>query len=170
MITKGTFSIGSAILITVGLSLGQAGARKHHTEASDARQTLRDIEGLAVDVEDQADQLVQFSQENNLSPQSHLMLLNEMKDEVNRMGRELSVLEAERDALPTWEQQAVDDTLPLLKDAAENTSSAIQYFNDDRTHLWTPAYRDYANRVYEDSGQIAKSLKSDLKEGKLRDE
>jgi hypothetical protein len=93
-----------------------------------------------------------------------------MKDEVNRMGRELTVLEAERDALPTWEQQAVDDTLPLLKDAAENTSSAIQYFNEGRTHLWTPAYRDYANRVYEDSRQITKSLKSDLKYGKVSDE
>jgi hypothetical protein len=62
MITKRTFSITSAILITAGLSLGQAGMRRHHTETSDARQTLRDIEGLAADVEDQADQLVQFSQ------------------------------------------------------------------------------------------------------------
>lgn len=170
MTTKRTLSIASATLITVGLSLGQAGARMHHTSTDEARKTLREIEVLAVDVEDQADQLGHISQDQNLSAYSHLTRLNAMKDEVNQMGRELAVLEAERDALPSWEQKAIDDTLPMLKDAAENTGSAIEYFNESRTHLWTPDFRGYANRVYEDSRQIAKSLKSDLRYDKVRDQ
>ena len=170
MTIKRTFSIASATLITLGLSLGQAGARMHRTGNDDARKTLREIEVLASHVEDQADQLVHVSQNQNLSPYSHLARLDAMKDGVNQMGRDLAILEAERDTLPLWEQEAVDDTLPLLRDAAKNTESAIEYFNENRTRLWTPDYRSYASRVYDDSSGIAKSLKGYLKYDNVREE
>jgi len=170
MITKRTFSIASAVLVTLGLSLGQASARMHRAATDDARKTLREMDVLASLVEDEADQLVHVSQDPNLSSYSHLTRLDAMKDELNEMGRNLAVLEAERDTLPSWEQQAVDDTLPLLKDAAKNTDNAIDYFNANRSHLWTPEYRGFASKVYDDSSQIAKSLKGYLTHDNGREE
>jgi len=170
MVTKRMFSMASATVITLGLSLGQAGARMHHTGNDDAEKTLQEIKALASSVEDQADQLLQISQNQNLSPYSHLTRLDAMKNGVNRMGRDLAVLEAERETLPPWEQEAVDDTLPLLRDAANNIDSAFEYFKENRTHLWTPDYRSYASRIYEDSGEIAKSLKGYLKDNNGREE
>jgi hypothetical protein len=170
MTLKRTLSVASATVITLGLSLGQAGARMHRTGNDDATKTLQEIETLAADAEDQADQLVHVSENPNLSPYAHMERLNAMKGDVNRMGRDLAALEAERDTLPKWEQEAVDQTEPLLKEAAKNTENAIEYLNENRTQLWTPDYRSYASNIYDESNQIAKSLKGYLKSEKLREE
>src|SRR5262245_40190231 len=129
MVTKRTLSVLSAAFVTAGLSMGLAHARIHHHEADEARNTLRDIKVLASEVQDQADQLIHVSENPNMSPQSHLVRLDAMKDDVNQMGRDLSVLEAERDTLKPWEQNAIDDTLPQLREAATNLEAAIDYFN-----------------------------------------
>ncbi|MGD1154295.1 MAG: hypothetical protein ABSA41_00525 [Terriglobia bacterium] len=104
------------------------------------------------------------------SPDSHLAKLTALKGEVNRMGQEITSLMAERESLPPWEQPAVDKALPLLQATAANTESAIEYFNENRDRLWTEAYRDYADRVWRDSEQIAKTLKNYLKYDTLRDQ
>jgi hypothetical protein len=75
---------------------------------------------------------------------------------------------AERESLAPWEQQAVETVLPLLQAATANTASAIEYFRETRGRLWTAAYRDCADRVWQDSEQIAKILKDYLKYDKLR--
>src|SRR5262245_26400419 len=122
MPSKKAFTILSAALIAAGISVGSAEARMHHN-TEDARQILREIELNAGDVEDQADQLIHVSENLNLSPNSHLERLDAMKKDVNRMGSEMSVLEAERDTLPLWEQTAIDEMQPVLKDAAQNTEA-----------------------------------------------
>ena len=117
---------------------------------------------------DEADQLRMIANSKS-SPDSHLAKLTALKGEVNRMGQEITSLMAERESLPPWEQPAVDKALPLLQATAANTESAIEYFNENRDRLWTEAYRDYADRVWRDSEQIAKILKNYLKYDKVRD-
>lgn len=118
---------------------------------------------------DEADQLRMIANSKS-SPDSHLAKLTALKGEVNRMGQEITSLMAERESLPPWEQPAVDKALPLLQATAANTESAIEYFNENRDRLWTEAYRDYADRVWRDSEQIAKTLKNYLKYDTLRDQ
>jgi hypothetical protein len=120
-------------------------------------------------VADEADQLRMIANSKS-SPDSHLAKLTALKGEVNRMGQEITSLMAERESLPPWEQPAVDKALPLLQATAANTESAIEYFNENRDRLWTEAYRDYADRVWRDSEQIAKTLKNYLKYDTLRDQ
>jgi hypothetical protein len=120
-------------------------------------------------VADEADQLRMIANSKS-SPDSHLAKLTALKGEVNRMGQEITSLIAERESLPPWEQPAVDKALPLLQATAANTESAIEYFNENRDRLWTEAYRDYADRVWRDSEQIAKTLKNYLKYDTLRDQ
>jgi hypothetical protein len=85
------------------------------------------------------------------------------------MGKEFRTLDAEREALPSWEQQVVTETLPLLKDTAANTDSAIQYLNDNRPYLWGETYRGYAERIWQDSEQMVKTLRTHLQLAKLHD-
>jgi hypothetical protein len=132
-----------------------------------AKKTLKQIQASAAAVANEPDQLRMIANPKS-NPDSHLAKLTALKGEVNRMGQEISSLEAERESLAPWEQLAVDEALPLLQATAANTESAIEFFNENRDRLWTEAYRDYAVRVSQDSEQIAKTLKNYLKYDKLR--
>ena len=170
--TTQNLSITSALLIAFALSTAQADSLKagRMTVAGEAKETLQEIDASAFTVAEEAGQLRQFSANPQYGPEAHLDKLIAMKEEINRIGREIGSLEAERDALAPWEQQAIDKTLPLLKETAANTQNAIEYFNENRAHLWTVNYREYASVIWRDSEQIAKTLKDYLKYAKARDQ
>lgn len=172
--TRKSISITSVMLITLSLSLAQAAVKMPGTItiadlAKDtlAKKTLKQVQLSAAVMANDADQL-RIIANSKSGPDSHLAKLTALKGEVNRMGQEISSLEVERESLAPWEQQAVDQVLPLLQATAANTESAIKCLNENRNRLWTEAYRDYAHRVSQDSAQIAKTLKDYLKYDKLR--
>jgi len=174
--TNKSISITSAMLITLSLPLAQAGVEMPGTvtvadlaRETLAKRTLERAQASAAAVADEADQLRRIANPV-FSPDSHRDKLTALKGKVNRMGQEISSLRAERESLAPWEQQAIDEILPLLQATAENTESAIEYFNEHRDRLWMETYRDYADRIRQGSEQIAKILRNYLKYDKLRDQ
>jgi len=174
--TKKSISITSVMLITLSLPLAHAGVGMPGTitvadlaRETLAKKTLKRAQASSAAVADQADQLKRAAN-LMLSPDWHLDKLTALKDEVNRMSQEISTLRVERESLAPWEQQAVDEVLPLLQATAANTESAIEYFNENRPRLWMESYRDYADRVWQGSDQIAKILKNYLKCERLLDQ
>ena len=167
--TKKSLSIASALLIASSLSMAQFASAKSDN-ATAAKETLKDIEETALAATDEAEHLEQFIENPAYSPESHLYKLMTLREEVNRMGRDVGSLQAERDSLAPWEQQALDKTLPLLKETAANTKNAIEYFNENRSHLWADNYHEYASHIWRDSEQIAKTLKDYLKYAKAHDQ
>jgi hypothetical protein len=133
-----------------------------------AKKTLKRAQVSAATVADEADELRRVSNPM-LSPYWHLDKLTALKDEVNRMGQDVRRLRAERESLAPWEQQAVDEVLPLLQATATDTASAIEYFNANRNLLWMETYRDYADRVWQGSDRIAKILNNYLNSDRLLD-
>lgn len=79
----------------------------------------------------------------------------------------MRALEAGRQALPDWGQKAIERALPLLPATAANTQGAIEYYNENRTHLGTDASRGYADRIYQETKQVATVLANYLKYDKL---
>jgi hypothetical protein len=174
--TNKSISITSAMLITLSLPLAHAGVGMPGTitvadlaKETLAKKTLKRAQASAAVVAGEADELRRVSN-SMCSPDWHVDKLTALKGEVNRMGEEVSSLRAERDSISPWEQQAVDDVLPLLQATAANTESAIEYFNENSDHLWMESYRDYADRVWEGSDQIAKILKNYLKSDRLTEQ
>jgi hypothetical protein len=174
VMTRKSISLTAAMLITLSLPLAQAAVKMPGTltiadlaRETLAKKTIKEVQASAAAVADEADHL-RITANSNSGPDSHLAKLAALKGEVNWMGQEICSLEAERESLAPWEQQAVDQVLPLLQAAAANTESAIEYLSKNRDRLWTEAYRDYAHRVWQDSAQIAQTLKHYLKYDKLR--
>ena len=174
--TMKNISITTAILITLSLPLAQAGVGMPGTitvaelaRETAARKTLTRAQASACVAADEADQLRRIA-DPMFSPDSHRDKLTALKGKVNRMGQEISSLRAERESLAPWEQQAIDEILPLLQATAENTESAIGYFNEHGDRLWLETYRDYADHIWLGSDQIAKILKNYLKYDRLRDQ
>ena len=164
MLTTKIFSTASAVLIALSFSSAHAAGRK----SDEAKVTLQDMEMYAVDAADRASDLVQISLSSQLSRDSHSWRLMAIKDDINKMGREIESLEAEHDSLPKWEQQASDKALPLLKDAAASTQSAIEFMTENPEQVWTLSYRGYADTIFRDSDQIAKTLRDYLKYAKAQ--
>ena len=174
--TMKNISITTAMLITLSLPLAQArvGMPGTITVADLARETaakknLTRAQESAGAMADEADQLRRIANPM-FSPDSHRDKLTALKGKVNQMGQEISSLRAERESLAPWEQQAIDEILPLLQATAENTESAIEYFDAHGDRLWLETYRDYADHIWQGSDQIAKILKNYLKYDRLRDQ
>ncbi len=169
-------SITAAMLITLSLPLAQAAIRMPTAITVDdlaketlTKKALKQVQASATLLANEADQLRMITNAK-CSPDLQLAQLTALKNEVNRMGREIGSITVERESLAPWEQRAVNQVEPLLQATAANTESAIKYFSENRDRLWTEAYRDYADRVWQDSEQIAKILKNFLKYDKLRDQ
>ena len=165
-----------AMSITLSLPVAQAGVGMPGTitvadlaRETAAKKNLTRAQASAGAVADEADQLRRIANPM-FSPDSHRDKLTALKGKVNRMGQEISSLRAERDSISPWEQQAVDEVLPLLQATATNTASAIAYFNENTDRLWMETYRDYVDRVWQGSDQIAKVLKIHLKSDRLLDQ
>jgi hypothetical protein len=174
--TNRSISITLAMLITLSLPLAHAGVGMPGTitvadlaKETLAKKTLDRAQSSALVVAGEADELKRVSN-SMLSPNWHVDKLTALKVEVNGMSREISSLQAQRDSLSPRERHALDEVLPLLQATAANTESAIEYFNENRDHLWMETYRDYAERVWQGSDQIAKILKNYLKPDRLTEQ
>lgn len=121
------------------------------------------MKSAAADAADEASLLERFIQTNSVSPETYCAVLDQLKQDVNAMGRDFIDLDARRASLETWELQALDKVLPLLEQTAAETEGATLYFNDHRNHLWSPEYGAQAGKIESDSSQIAKTLGSFLK-------
>jgi len=159
IMTKRTLSITWALLIATSFS-GQA-AKKIQRPADQAKITLSEIEESAVNTAREADPIGLLA--GGLSQDSHYDHLMAIKDDINRMGREISILDAESESLAPWEQQALNKIEPLLRETAANAQMAIERFEQDQNDLWKEDYRRYVNGVERGSEQIAETLKAYLK-------
>lgn len=145
---------------------GSAFARQHASESRPAEAPLvmlQDMQEQARTASDDATSLLRMIREGRVSDQTQLWKIDSLKADVNRMGKEIAALEAKRDSLAPWERDTADRVLPLLKEAAANTSKVIAYFNQNRTHLWGPEYSDLAANIQDESMKIEQTLHDYLK-------
>ncbi|QOY88800.1 hypothetical protein [Paludibaculum fermentans] len=170
--TKRSFSITlmTAIGSLVAIAQPSFGGTTPASASQNPRVLLEEMRETASSTAEQADRLKMDASNAALSSDSHLSPLWALKDDVNTMNREISSLEAERDTLQPWEQQAIDKVMPMLREAATNTEDAIQFFNNNHNFLWSPQYRAYVANVKRDSDQITKTLKDYLKYEKVQHE
>ncbi len=168
---KGLITLSGVVALLVPLSL-QAATTNHGnvTVAQEARETLSEIQGTAIAAAGQAQQLESLTLNPDADAEGQLSPLLNLKDELNRIGQKVSTLDAERDSLAPWEKTALDKVRPLLAEAARNTESAIQFFNDNKPHLWNHEYRDQVAKIEDDSQEAAKDLRAYLKYDKVREE
>jgi hypothetical protein len=171
--SKRTCSIGiSAAIASLIAFAPQASAKPASsvTVAQEAQDTLKEMKGIAATAAGEASRLEKLSENSVIDSEVHRDALWSLRRDVNTMGQEIAGLEARRESLEPWEREAVDKVLPLLKEAAASTQSAIEYYNENRNRLWSPEYRALTEKISHDSDQIARTLKNYLKYEKVREE
>lgn len=153
----------SAALVVLSVSLGQAASKpKDDSPTAQARTMLEQVESWSASLADTADRLSMKAIRKE-DPQSQAEDLDILKNDVNKIGRYLRILEAEQGSLAGWESSAIDETLPLMREIAVNTEKAIQTFQSDRIHLWTTPYSEETSKVFEDAERVKELLDGHLK-------
>ena len=145
------------------------GASKVKTE-SPSRQAEKIFATIDASSEEVADTAYQLNDDafRQRDPAAHLAGLQALRTDINQIGSELRVLEAERSSLAPWEGQVLDEVLPLFHDAAVNTDQAIQTFNSDRIHLYSTSYMEDTQQITKDANKAAALLHDYLKLAKTR--
>jgi len=153
----------SAALIVFSVSVGQAASKPNNSSpAIQARDMLEQIDSWSASMVRAADWLAVTAWDPRFTA-SRLERLDILKDDVNKIGRELRVLEAEQASLTAWESKAVDEVLPLMQVTSAYTSGAIQTYSSDRDHLWTTSFPDDTAKIFEDAVRVKELLDGHLK-------
>ena len=101
--------------------------------------------------------------------QTHAAQLNQIREHVNRIGDRLQVLSGMRSFAVPWQQDALDDIVPIAVEIANHTSAAITHLNENRQYLWAPHYVDHLRTIATRSGQMDELLDNRLKIVEARD-
>jgi hypothetical protein len=152
----------STALLTWSLAAQAAPRSTPPYSSAQAEATLGQIDEWSANIADTAFHLSDMAQ-HQLDPQSHLEGLDNLKHDINWIGVDVSVLEAERNSLAAWEVQALDQIVPLMHDAAANAEKAIQTFNSDRRRLWATSYVEDTAKIAEDTNKVAALIHNYLK-------
>ncbi len=92
--------------------------------------------------------------------ETHAAMLDRVKEHVNNMARIVQKLESERSSGSELQEQAVDRTLPLLKELAANTTAAINYLNQNKTRPLGDPYTQYLKDNADTAHELSSTVSS----------
>ena len=164
--TRNIVTLSAFALATLALPAAQAAPENG---AASAKETIEDVRAQALTIADQSFRIRMMAEAPNLYG-SQGPLLGDLRENVNQMGKDVLQLDAERDQLAGWEQQALDSVVPLVQESATDATKVIEYYNHNRTHPWGPEDAACAQRVLDASSKIASTLKYSLKSESLREQ
>jgi hypothetical protein len=105
---------------------------------------------------DEMDSLIR----NEVSWQTHVVMLDRVKDHVNNMARIVAKLSDTRASGSDLQEQAVDRILPLLKELATNTTAAINYLNQNKSRPISDPYTQYLKDNVDTAHQLSSTVSS----------
>lgn len=154
---------------TAAAALLAASLSQARTSKDTGSGDLKMIEYSAADAAKEAEDLDFASHDGRLSWEGQAAILARVKDDMNRIGHQVKELEARQNSLATWEREALVQSAPMLRDAADNTDNAIRILNENLAHAWsTPGYTQSLEKVMSDNKQAEKILHDFAKLDKTR--
>ncbi len=141
---RGTTAVSTLALLSV-LFFSAAPAVSASPQPSDSQEVtklLAEVKSEAYDLKNDAEDLKSFSR-TKLAWHSHAGKVDQIKQTVNRAGELVSKLNDAKASASEWQEQAIDETTPLLRQVATNVSAAINHMNKNQARIHTAPYTDY---------------------------
>ncbi len=159
-------SIGLAV-VTLFLVIKGPVAVAQNADSTEISNLLLEAQHNATLLDNDADQLVGYTR-SKLHWNSHAQQLESMKTHVNNLGKLSAQLNDLRSEGSPWQQQAIDQINPLLKEMADHLTATINHLNENQDRVHMPAYEDYARGNYELASQISQLIKDYVNYDKAR--
>lgn len=104
-------------------------------------ELLKQAQTQAAGLEKDAHALVTF-QRSNISWSTHMAQLDQMRQQINAVGKLDTQLRDARGTGSPWQQTAIDRVNPALRELADNLQATIQHANDHQKELRLPAFAE----------------------------
>jgi len=140
--------LGLLVVVCLGMPPALNAADKSTLDNEAISKLLADAKTQAIDLKKAAEQLESFTR-TKASWESHAGMIEKMKEQINETGKLLAKMTDLRSSGTPWQQQAIDQITPLLKELATNTTATIDHLKANRSRLNTPEYRDYVIANYD---------------------
>ncbi len=146
---KSMFWIGTPALLFAGFLITSSPVRA--AEAADSEQInkmLSDAKTMAFQLKEDAETMESFTRMDT-SWQSHAIAINQIKDRVNALAKQVTKMKAAEGTAAPWQKTAIDRMTPYIDELTGYTMAVIEHVNHEVKH--TPAeYKDYleANADY----------------------
>ena len=163
------FTTAAAAFLSIGTAFAQTGAINQATTpaAKNAQSMLKLVDQQSAEISDNTFLMNQaVNRTDDFEYQSDL--LDQVRQEVNQVGRELSVLQAEQGSLAPWEAAAVDKVVPVMHSVAMESTEAINTFNANSDRLNASNYRVETTEISKDADRANTLLHDDIKLGKVK--
>jgi len=140
---------------------------KPHPEVA---KQLKEFKSKAGDLRREADQLNSFSNNRQLSWQSHAYQQSETREHINQLGRMLAQLENQKAQASETQRIAIEQARPHLAAAALNLTQAIEMLNERHSHIGQADYIEALRDLYAHSDSLCQKLDAilDYENSKLR--
>jgi len=90
----------------------------------------------------------------NVGIESHAVAINQIRDHVNALGKQVTKLKDARGAASPWQRTAIDRINPFLDELGGYTSAAIEHINGQPKHT-AAEYKDYLEANADYSADLA---------------
>jgi hypothetical protein len=110
--------------------------------AREVANHLAAFEQQAVAVSRDTDHLLSLTRNHNTNWKSHAYYLNNLRHDINHLGRLLSELEQAKPQASEAQQMAIERARPHLVVLANETTEALDLVRAGRSNLWQPQYKE----------------------------
>ena len=151
--------LAMAAVLAAGTPLLAASSGAH--KSTDATRLLREVRLLTHDLNRDAATLESY-RFNRTSWETHAYRLMLAKQHINSIGERLEKLDAMRESVEPWQQEAIDSLTPVAGQLAGRAEAAIEYLNENQGKLFVPDYREHLAAIAGHADQMRESIGAHL--------
>jgi hypothetical protein len=122
-------------------------------DSENVSKLLSDAKTMAFQIKEDAATMESFTW-MNVSWESHAVAINQIKDHVNTLGRQVEKLKAARNEASPWQRTAIDRTVPYLDELGGYTTAIIEQLNGTEKHNFAE-YKDFLEANADYSADLA---------------
>ena len=138
----------NAALTAVVLALAFTVNAQTRSDSARVTELLKNVKGHSALAVHDAELLESYTR-SNVSWQSHSSQLNMIKTHVNNLIEDHNNMIASREDASAWQQEAIDQTDPLVKEIASRLNAMILHLADNTHNVKMKTYIDYAHSNYD---------------------
>jgi hypothetical protein len=135
-------------------------------DSEQVSKLLSEAKTLAFQLKEDAGTMESYTR-SNVSWQSHAAAINQIKEHVNALGRQVAKLKDERNTASPWQKTAIDRINPFLDELGGYTSAVIEHIKGEPKHTMDE-YKDYLEANADYSADLAAMIADFVDYGKTK--
>jgi hypothetical protein len=135
-------------------------------DSEQVSKLLSEAKTMAFQLKEDAAAMESFTR-SNVTWESHAAAINQIKEHVNALGRQVAKLKDARNAASPWQKTAIDRINPFLDELGGYTSAVIEHISVQRKHS-AEEYKDYLEANADYSADLAAMIADFVDYGKTK--